>query len=126
MAAAVAIGACVIEKHLTLRRADGGPDAVFSLEPHEFAAMVDACREAWGALGCVTYERKESEKGNVQFRRSLYAVADIRKGELLTEANVRSIRPGFGMPPKDLDWVLGRKSSVAISRGTPLNRDLIA
>ncbi len=125
-AAAVALGACVIEKHITLRRADGGPDAAFSLEPHDFASMVTACREAWGALGHVTYECKESEKGNVQFRRSLYVVADMKVDEPFSELNVRSIRPGFGMPPRDLDWVIGRRAAKAITRGTPLSPDLIS
>lgn len=123
--AAVALGAPIIEKHLTLRRADGGPDAAFSLEPEEFAAMASACRTAWSALGAVSYGRTESERGNVQFRRSLYAVADIAAGEPLTERNVRSIRPGFGLPPKRLPELLGRRARVAISRGTPLSLDLV-
>jgi len=123
--AAIAMGAAIIEKHLTLRRADGGPDAAFSLEPDEFAAMTAACRVAWSALGRVTYERTESERGNVQFRRSLYAVADIAAGEVLTERNVRSIRPGFGLPPKLLPALLGRRARTAIPRGTPLALDLI-
>jgi N-acetylneuraminate synthase len=124
--AAVALGAAVIEKHLTLRRADGGPDGAFSLEPQEFKSMVAACRDAWASLGRVTYERQESERGNVQFRRSLYAVADIRAGEIFTTENVRSIRPGFGMPPKELPRLLGRRAAVDIPRGAPMRPDLVA
>ncbi|MFN4090862.1 MAG: pseudaminic acid synthase [Alphaproteobacteria bacterium] len=123
--AAVALGAAIVEKHLTLRRADGGPDAAFSLEPDEFAAMTAACRTAWRALGAATYERTESERGNVRFRRSLYAVADIAPGERLSEANVRSIRPGFGLAPRLLPQIVGRRARAAITRGTPLSLDLL-
>ena len=123
--AAVAMGAAIVEKHLTLRRADGGPDAAFSLEPDEFAAMTAACRVAWSALGRVNYDRTASERGNVQFRRSLYAVADIAAGASLSGRNVRSIRPGFGLPPKLLPTLLGRRARAAIARGTPLSLDLI-
>lgn len=125
-AAGVALGASIIEKHITLARADGGPDAAFSLEPDEFARLVTDCRQAWEAVGRVSYDVEGSEAGNLQFRRSLYAVADIAAGELLTPANVRSIRPGFGLAPKRLPDVLGRRSAKAIARGTPLSDDLIA
>jgi pseudaminic acid synthase len=125
-AAGVALGAAIIEKHITLARADGGPDAAFSLEPDEFARLVTDCRQAWEAVGRVSYDVEGSEAGNLQFRRSLYAVADIAAGELLTSANVRSIRPGFGLAPKRLPEVLGRRSAKAIARGTPLSDDLIA
>lgn len=124
--AAVALGACFIEKHFTLRRADGGPDSAFSLEPAELADLVKGCRAAWEALGAVNYERKESERGNAVFRRSLYAIADIKPGEPFTEKNVRSIRPGHGMAPKHLPEVLGKRATKAIARGTPLTPDLIA
>lgn len=124
--AAVALGACLIEKHFTLRRSDGGPDATFSLEPGELQVMVRACRDAWEALGRVTHDRKESERGNIQFRRSLYVVADVRAGETLTHDNVRSIRPGFGLAPKYLPEVLGRRAAVDIQRGVPLSRELLA
>jgi len=119
-ALAVALGARVIEKHLTLARADGGPDAAFSLEPAEFAELCRQVRTAWEAARDRGPARSPSERGNRVFRRSLYAVADIAAGEPLTRANVRSIRPGFGLPPRELPAVLGRRARVAIRRGTPL------
>lgn len=124
--AAVALGAAVIEKHVTLRRADGGPDAAFSLEPSELKDLVTSCRTAWEAVGKIDYERTESEKGNAQFRRSLYVVADMAAGDAFDATNVRSIRPGFGLPPARYDEVLGRRAARAIPRGTPLSEDLIA
>lgn len=124
--AAVALGACIIEKHFTLRRADGGLDAAFSLEPAEMAALVSECRTAWSALGRVTYERSPSEREqNLPMRRSLYVVADVRAGEVLTEANVRSIRPGHGLPPRDYRRVLGRRARRDLRRGTPLDWSMI-
>lgn len=123
--AAIALGAVLIEKHMTLARADGGPDAAFSLEPSEMRQMIHGVRAAFDAIGKVNYGRAESETGNVIFRRSIYAVADIAAGEALTENNVRSIRPGFGMLPKHLPNILGRKAKQAISRGTPMSFDLI-
>lgn len=124
--ASVALGAAVIEKHITLRRADGGPDADFSLEPGELRELVENCRTAWQALGKVDYSRKDSERGNVVFRRSLYVVRDIAEGELLTEENVRSIRPGYGLAPKYLPTLLGRRARQAVQRGTPVSWDLLA
>jgi len=118
--AAVALGACVIEKHFTLSRAAGGPDAAFSLEPSEFKAMVEAVRTAEKALGRVSYEVTPNETASRVFRRSLFVVADMRTGELFTEQNVRSIRPGHGLSPKYLSDVLGRQATVDIKRGTPL------
>jgi N-acetylneuraminate synthase len=123
--AAVALGASVVEKHLTLDRAAGGPDAAFSLEPDEFSAMVTAVREAEAAIGTVRYGPAERETASLAFRRSLFVVADVAAGEPLTEASVRSIRPGHGLPPKHLDAVLGRTAAVAIERGTPLTWDLL-
>ena len=123
--AAVALGACVIEKHMTLARADGGPDAAFSLEPEEFARLTADCRHAWQALGKVHYDVKGAEAGNIRFRRSLYVVADIAAGEALTATNVRSIRPGFGLPPRALPEVIGRTARRALKRGTPLSWDCI-
>jgi N-acetylneuraminate synthase len=123
--AAVALGACVIEKHFTLARADGGPDAAFSLEPDELARLVADCRQAWEALGEVRYEEVEAEAASRDHRRSLYVVADVRKGELLTPRNVRSIRPGHGLPPKHLDAVLGRPAARDLKRGEPLDWSLV-
>lgn len=123
--AAVALGAAVIEKHVTLHRADGGPDAAFSLEPAEVKQLVESCRMAHGALGHVSYAREQSERANLVFRRSLYAVADIAQGETLTEANLRSIRPGYGLAPKFLPELLGRKARGRIARGTAMRWDLV-
>jgi N-acetylneuraminate synthase len=121
--AAVALGANVIEKHFTLRRSDGGPDAAFSLEPPEFRQLVVDCRNAWLSIGASTYVRSEEERGNMIFRRSLYVVRDIAQGEPLTRENVRSIRPGDGLAPKHLPEVLGRRAAAPIARGTPLGWD---
>ena len=119
--AAVALGAQVIEKHFTLRRADGGPDAAFSLEPAELKQLCDSCRTAWQALGAASYDRKPSEAKNAAFRRSLYVVEDIAAGEPFTERNLRAIRPGHGLPPKHLKAFLGRPARRSIARGTPLD-----
>ncbi len=124
--AAVALGAVVIEKHITLARADGGPDAAFSLEPDEFARLCRDCRDAFAAIGEVKRGLSPSEEASRVFRRSLYAVADIRAGEPFTEANIRSIRPGHGLPPKHLPELLGRTARVDIPRGTPLSWALVA
>lgn len=124
--AAAALGAVLIERHFTMRRADGGPDSAFSLEPDEFRTLCTEVRSAFQALGTVDYGLKPSERGNAAYRRSLYAVADIAAGEIFTAANVRSVRPGFGLAPRELDAVLGRRARVAIARGTPLNWDLVA
>ncbi|OOE45867.1 pseudaminic acid synthase, partial [Salinivibrio kushneri] len=116
----VALGACLIEKHVTLDRNGGGADDSFSLEPAELAALCRDTKTAWQALGHVNYERTEAEKGNVKYRRSLYIVKDIKAGEILTEQHVRSIRPGFGLEPKHLESVLGMKTKTDLARGTPL------
>ncbi len=110
----------VIEKHFTLRRADGGPDAAFSLEPDEFRRLVDDCRNAWLSVGAIDYSRSEEERGSRMFRRSLYVVADIAAGEELTAKNIRSIRPGFGLAPKHLPDMLGRRAARPLKRGEPL------
>jgi pseudaminic acid synthase len=123
--AAVALGACVIEKHFTLARANGGPDAAFSLEPAEFAGLVRDCKDAWRALGRAHYDVLGAERGNLQFRRSLYVAADVAPGAPLTRANVRSIRPGLGLPPEHLDAVLGRPAARALKRGEPLAWDMV-
>src|SRR5512140_3580411 len=124
--AAVAMGASVIEKHFTLARADGGPDAAFSLEPAEFTALVRDCRDAWTALGRAHYDLLGSERANKQFRRSLYVTAEVKAGEPLSRANVRSVRPGNGLPPAHLDEVLGRTAARDLKRGEPLAWDMLA
>jgi len=123
--ASVTVGACLIEKHFTLDRNGGGPDDSFSLEPPELEALCRDVRIAWQALGQVSYERTESEKGNVQFRRSLYVVQDIKAGDQFTKDNLRSIRPGFGLPPKNYDRIIGRHAMYDISGGTPLAWNMV-
>ncbi len=125
--AAVALGAAIVEKHFTLRRADGGVDSAFSLEPEEFSRLVEGCRHAHQALGRVRYDLKPSEQGGREFRRSLYAVRDIAAGELLTAHNVRSIRPGLGLHPRHLpELVAGDcRARAPIARGTPLAWPLV-
>jgi len=122
--ASVALGACLIEKHVTLDRNGGGADDSFSLEPKELQQLCNGTKTAWSALGRVNYERTEAEKGNVKFRRSLYVVEDIASGELLTARNVRSIRPGFGMHPKKYEEVLGKVTRMNLVKGTALTSDL--
>ena len=123
--AAVALGAAVIEKHVTLRRDDGGPDAAFSLEPAELAALVQDARVTWSALGEVRYGPSAAETGSLKFRRSLYAVSDISAGDKIAESDVRSIRPALGLPPKHLADVIGRHAATTIKRGTPISWDLL-
>lgn len=118
--AAVALGACVIEKHFTLSREMEGPDSSFSLEPDEFRQMVDAVRTAEKALGKVHYEVTEKQRASAAFRRSLFVVEDIAAGELLTKDNVRSIRPGNGLHTRHYEDVLGQRARTSIARGTPL------
>lgn len=123
--AAVAMGACAVEKHFTLARADGGPDAAFSLEPAEFTALVRDCKDAWKSLGRAHYDTLGSERGSLLFRRSLYVTAEVKAGEALTRANVRSIRPGNGLAPAHLDEVLGKPAARDIARGEPLAWDMV-
>lgn len=123
--AAIAMGACVIEKHFTLARADGGPDAAFSLEPAEFAALVRDCKDAWKSLGRAHYDILGSERGSLQFRRSLYVAADVKAGETLSRTNIRSIRPGNGLAPAHLDEVLGKPAKRDLARGEPLAWDMV-
>ena len=123
--AATALGASIIEKHFTLARADGGPDAEFSLEPDELARLVEDCRGAWEALGEPALRRGAVESGNRQFRRSLYVVRDTPAGAALTADNVRSIRPGFGLEPKRLPDVLGRPAVRDLKRGEPLAWEMV-
>lgn len=123
--ASVALGATVIEKHFTLRRADGGVDSTFSMEPDEMAQLVKETERAWQSLGAVNYGPTQAEQKSLQFRRSLYVVKNIRAGEVLTRDNVRAIRPGLGLPTKYLDVVLGKTVTRDVERGTPLHWDLI-
>ena len=123
--AAVSVGACAVEKHFTLARSDGGPDAAFSLEPSEFKALVDDCKNAWASLGQAHYDTLGSEAASLLFRRSLYVTADVKAGEPLTRANVRSVRPGNGLPPADLDKVLAGKAARDLTRGEPLDWSMV-
>jgi len=123
--AAVALGACIVEKHFTLSREIPGPDSAFSLETQEFKEMVQAIRIAEKALGKIHYGMSEREAKSRVFRRSLFVVKDIKAGDVFTEENVRSIRPGHGLSPKYLQDVLGRRAAKEIGRGTPLDWNLV-
>jgi pseudaminic acid synthase len=125
-AVAVALGACIIEKHLCLRRAEGGPDGAFSLEPAEFKAMVETVRTAEKSLGAVQFASGPLEANSRKFRRSLFVVEDVKKGELFTKQNVRSIRPSDGLHPRHLQEVLGQRAACDVERGTPLSWSLVA
>ena len=119
--ASVAVGASVIEKHFTLRRADGGVDSAFSLEPDEMRQLVIEAERAWQSLGTVSYESTEAEKRSLIFRRTLYITKDLKIGDMLTKENIRAIRPGLGLPIKYLDIVLGRRVVSDVVRGTALS-----
>ncbi|ODS35509.1 pseudaminic acid synthase [Candidatus Altiarchaeales archaeon WOR_SM1_SCG] len=123
--ASVALGAKVIEKHFILYRDLGGPDAAFSMEPEEFKEMVKSVRDVEKALGKVSYELSEKVKKSKVFARSLFVVKDMKEGELITGENVRSIRPGYGMHPKYLTEIIGKKTRKDVKKGTPLSWDLI-
>ncbi len=123
--AAVALGATIIEKHITLSRSVSGPDSAFSLEPEEFKAMVDEVRIVEKALGRVNYEVTEAEAATRVFRRSLFVVKDMKAGERFSHENVRAIRPGHGLAPKYIDAVIGKKAAADIDRGTPLGWELV-
>jgi pseudaminic acid synthase len=118
--ASVALGACFIEKHVTLDRTGGGPDDSFSLEPPQLMELCAACKESWQALGEVNYGYKNSEAPNLKYRRSLYVVSDMKQGDIFSEDNLRSIRPGFGLPPKFWRQILGKHASCDLTRGTAL------
>lgn len=122
---AVALGATVIEKHFTLSRADGGVDAAFSMEPAEMKALVTEANRVWKSLGSVNYGPTEAEKASMKHRRSLYIAEDVRAGERLTRKNVRSIRPGAGLPVKYMDVILGKRVTKDAVKGTPLTWDMI-
>jgi pseudaminic acid synthase len=123
--ASIALGATVIEKHFTLNRADGGVDSTFSMEPAEMIQLVLETERAWESLGIVSYGATEAEKKSIVFRRSLYVVKDLKEGDLLTQENVRAIRPGLGLPIKYLDVVLGKTLKQDVKRGTALSWDLL-
>jgi N-acetylneuraminate synthase len=121
----VALGASIIEKHFTLDRSGGGPDDSFSIEPPELAALCKDARTAWRAIGQVNYGRKSSERSNVKFRRSLYFVKDLRAGDVVTADAVRSVRPGYGAPPKYLEAIIGRKINRAVAANTAVDLNWI-
>jgi pseudaminic acid synthase len=123
--ASVALGATVIEKHFTLRRADGGVDSTFSMEPEELEALVVESERAWQGLGNISYGPIEKEKASLQHRRSLYIAEDMRKGESFTALNLRAIRPGLGLPPKHLPQLLGKTVKCDVKKGTPVSWDLL-
>jgi N-acetylneuraminate synthase len=123
---AVALGASVVEKHFTLRRADGGVDSTFSLEPEELALLVVETERAWKALGHVAYGPTEAEKKSLIFRRSIYIAEDVAAGEALTRSNLRIVRPGFGLHPRYYEQLLGRRLPRAVARGTAASWDLFS
>jgi pseudaminic acid synthase len=123
--AAVALGARVIEKHFTLRRADGGVDSAFSLEPEELKALVEETKNAFLSLGEISYGVQQTEEKSKFFKRSIYVSKDIAVGEVFTNDNLKIIRPGDGLPPKFIDVVIGKKAKVSIKVGTPLNWDIL-
>lgn len=123
--ASIALGASILEKHFILDRKLGGPDAPFSLEPEEFKTMIESIREAEAAMGDISYDLSERTKRSREFSRSLFVVKDMKAGEIFTENNIRSIRPAFGLPPKYLNNILGKKTMVSLKMGTPLSWDYI-
>lgn len=123
--ASIALGASVIEKHVTLSRVDKGPDSEFSLEPDELSRLCIDTKMVWAALGEVGYERKQAEEENIKFRRSIYVVNDMKEGDVFTEKNIRRIRPGFGLAPKYYHIVMGKKVSKNVKCGNALNWDMI-
>lgn len=124
--AGVAMGASIIEKHFTLDRSGGGPDDSFSLEPKELADLCKGARTAWESLGRIDYGRKSSEVGNAQFRRSLYFVRPLSEGEVVKDSDVRSVRPGFGLAPKHLDAVVGKRITKAVEANTPVRWEVLS
>jgi pseudaminic acid synthase len=123
--AGVALGACIVEKHLTLNRSDGGPDAAFSLEPAELATLCQGVATAWASLGGINYTRKSSEEQNTQFRRSLYFVKDLKAGEVIHKEAIRSVRPGLGLAPKHWDSVIGQKTRFSVKANTPVSWEAV-
>lgn len=123
--AAVSLGAVMIEKHVTLNRNGGGPDDSFSLEEQELFDLCSATNTAWNSLGKINYEKKESEIGNIKFRRSLYFVRSLKEGDIITEDDIRSVRPGFGLPPKYFNKLLGMNVLKAVKANTPVTIDAV-
>ena len=123
--AAVAHGATVVEKHFTLRRADGGVDSTFSLEPEEMKSLVVETERAWQSLGKVSYGPTEAEQKSLAFRRSIYVSKDIAKGEILTADNIRIVRPGYGLAPKYYDTIIGHRANQDMAAGTPVSWNLV-
>jgi N-acetylneuraminate synthase len=123
--ASIALGASIIEKHFTLDRNGGGPDDSFSLEPSEMTALCRDTKTAFSALGSIDYGRKSSELGNVKFRRSLYFVRDMRAGDVIMSDCIRSVRPGYGLPPKYLDAIIGTKVTKDVKKNTPVLMDVL-
>ena len=119
--ASIAFGASIIEKHFTLDRKGGGPDDSFSLEPNELKLLCDGVKTAWQSIGDVDYGKKSSELGNIKFRRSLYFVREINKGDEITEKSIRSVRPGYGIPPKYLKKIIGKKVLSDIKKNSPVS-----
>ncbi len=123
--ASVVLGASIIEKHFTLDRSGGGPDDSFSLEPKELAELCRDSKTAWSALGKVDYGRKSSEQGNVQFRRSLYFVKSMKAGEVITPDCIKSVRPGYGLPPKEFELLINRRLTSDVEYGVPVSWDVV-
>lgn len=123
--AAVALGACLIEKHFTLSRKDKGPDSKFSIEPHELTQLCVDTRDAWSALGRAGFQRQQAEEASKRYRRSVYFVKDMKAGEQITSEHIRRIRPGYGLAPKHFDQLLGRTVKVDVTRGTAVQWELI-
>jgi N-acetylneuraminate synthase len=123
---AIALGAVMVEKHFIMRRSEGGPDSAFSLEPAELAQLVRETKTAWQALGTPRSSPLPEEMAMRELRRSLYVVENVAAGEVFTSRNVRAIRPGYGLPPKEIDMILGRRAVRDIARGTPMSHDLLA
>lgn len=121
--AAVAIGASIIEKHFVIDHKQKGPDSEFSIDPLGLEDLCRSCREAWSALGKIGFERQESEKNNKRFRRSIYFIRNLEKGETISEKDIRRIRPGFGVAPKYFDELIGKKLKIRVDRGTPVSFD---
>mgnify|MGYP000975465595 FL=1 len=116
----IALGASIIEKHVTLDRSGGGPDDSFSLENDDLAALCTNLKIAWRSRGCVNYGRKSSELGNVKFRRSLYFIKNMRQGDIITADSIKSVRPGYGIAPKHIDELIGKKVTIDVEKNTPV------